>query len=87
MASGCKVVASDVGGISEVLDNRCVVPLGNDFVSRFAMCCVTTLAAPHVDQSLIHGLSWKAVGELEYSIIKKVCKHPHRSIITNEILR
>jgi len=40
---GAMVIGSDVGGISEAIGKQNVVPLGDDFVKRFARRCIDAL--------------------------------------------
>lgn len=72
MACGCKVVASNVGGISEMIDKKYLVNIDNNFVQNFAHCCVETLSKLDVSKPLLSNLSWSYVAEQEYKIVNGI---------------
>lgn len=72
MACGCKVVTSDVGGISEVLPAEYVVPLNQSFVQNFSQRCIETLIENNEQFSLSKDFSWDTISEQEYELIKFV---------------
>lgn len=74
MACGCKVVTSDVGGISEVLPSKYVIPLNDSFVNNFSQRCVETLIEKDIPLALSKEFSWETISEREFELIKQILK-------------
>lgn len=69
---GCRVVGSRVGGVPEVLDEAHCVPLGDDFVHRFAKSAAATLA-DSFSQSIPAEMSWEVTARKEAEVYRNYC--------------
>jgi len=70
LACGANVVASNVGGIPEILTADNIFDLDNKFIYNISNRIVEMLNS-HVEQSLCDTFSWKRTAELENEIYKE----------------
>lgn len=68
---GCKAMASEVGGIPEVLGPAYCVPPGDGFVERFARLAVETLRSPEVQQ-VPEEMSWAVSAAREAEVYRSI---------------
>ena len=73
IACECNVVASDVGGISEVLSSENIVPLDDCFVKNFSQRCIKILT--HNNSTRLHlskDFLWSTISKQEYELLQRV---------------
>lgn len=73
---GANIVASNAGGIPEVIGEDGIVPLGDNFVSEFSSKVVSYLNSPH-PQSLLQPFDWNDSAAKEHEIICSISSKYH----------
>ncbi len=75
LKSGANVVASEVGGIKEVIGKSCVVPLGDHFVERFSDCGFKVLSGELCSPPLPPIFDWDRIVEKELDYVSQILSH------------
>lgn len=75
LKSGANVVASEVGGIKEVIGKSCVVPLGDHFVERFSDTCLRVLRGEQSTPPLPPVFDWNIIVAKELDYVSQTLSH------------
>lgn len=75
LRSGANVVASEVGGIKEVIGQSCVVPLGDRFVERFSDTCLRVLRGEQSTPPLPPVFDWNIIVAKELDYVSQTLSH------------
>lgn len=69
---GANVVASDVGGIKEVVGDNNIVAIGDDFIGRFAYKVVKALNTNDVQTESVKNFNWYITAQKEHLTYLKI---------------
>lgn len=72
LKSGANVVASDVGGIKEVLGNDNVIEIGNNFIERFSTKVITILNSNSQTPQIPEQFDWQMTCDAENEIYIRI---------------
>ena len=71
LACGCNVVASDVGGIKEILGNEGVVATGQNFIQDFSASLISMIKQP-MQQGNLNLFDWEKISAKEDSVYQQI---------------